>query len=78
MATQGSANPANPAPRPTANGNSAGNMAMPQQRNNDGQMGASSTAQNPSMSQQNLNGIVSIKTSILLIVSHSRYTPYFI
>ncbi|KAI4217098.1 MAG: hypothetical protein LQ351_000407 [Letrouitia transgressa] len=58
MASQGSANPANPAPRPTANGNSAGNMAIPQQRNNDGQMGASSTAQNPSMSQQNLNGIV--------------------
>ena len=54
------------ATRPTANGNTNGNMAMPmppQHRTGDTQLGGGSSAQGGGMSQQNLNSIVRINVS---------------
>lgn len=62
MSGQPSGNAGNAPSRPTTNGNSNGGIShLPQQRSNDAQAGgtSSSGAQNGSMSQQNLNGIVS-------------------
>ena len=55
-------------PRPTANGNTNGSMAMSmpaQHRNGDSQLGAGSNTQGGNMSQQNLNNIVRLYISYL-------------